>query len=262
MTKTLSLSFQIVFFIPLCITIIKPVATSTEITDKGNCKPGWTGSSCNIPFEACADGDRRCFNNSKCVKHVNDQNLSSSDEDLFVYSCDCSYASSISSFAGTECEHAATMYCDKGLFCTNGGQCLSHVHRGTRYEGCDCHEEYMGAHCQFLKAEMHGDMPGETAVPEISPNFYIKDDPTHFDVEHDDYYGDTVDSGTDVSLIGPLIVIIIFFSFVFAVCIPSVVKFDETKFDLVDVTEDMLEKEEHQRSNNAAHLEVATGEIS
>eukprot|EP00555_Chaetoceros_dichaeta_P002927 CAMPEP_0198253054 /NCGR_PEP_ID=MMETSP1447-20131203/3517_1 /TAXON_ID=420782 /ORGANISM="Chaetoceros dichaeta, Strain CCMP1751" /LENGTH=208 /DNA_ID=CAMNT_0043938549 /DNA_START=234 /DNA_END=860 /DNA_ORIENTATION=- len=92
----------------------------------------------------------------------------------FTYGCDCSYAESISSFAGVECEHAATVYCEesKHHFCTNDGTCGSYILYGELHIGCHCPAEFMGAHCQYLKAEMRGGMPGEAAVPEIADNFY------------------------------------------------------------------------------------------
>ncbi len=82
------------------------------------CQVGRSGANCDIPYELCQDGLRKCFNNSQC-KAMNKVDVVNG----YSYECDCSFAKSVTPVAGYECEHSATVLCpDKDHFCTNGGK--------------------------------------------------------------------------------------------------------------------------------------------
>mmetsp|Transcript_11934 Transcript_11934/g.25834 ORF Transcript_11934/g.25834 Transcript_11934/m.25834 type:complete len:354 (-) Transcript_11934:191-1252(-) len=131
------------------------VEVEVGVTYKCDChKPdsdtmiGYTGPSCDIPFNQCLDYERRCMNNSECKI---------STKTPGKYTCDCSKAFSISSYAGHECQYSATEVCEAGTpvsddaFCVNGGTCRKTVLKGEVHPGCDCPEEFEGSKCQFLK---------------------------------------------------------------------------------------------------------------
>lgn len=164
-------SITLISSLAIAVNPASPTSSSTD-DNMDQCKPGWSGYDCAIPYESCKDGRTKCFNNSKCIRNMK---IDPGEGD-FTYGCDCSYAESVSSFAGVECEHAATVYCEesKHYFCTNDGTCGSYILYGELHVGCHCPVEFMGAHCQYLKAEMQGGMPGEAAVPEIADNFYTE----------------------------------------------------------------------------------------
>jgi hypothetical protein len=122
-----------------------------------NCPTGLSGNNCDIVYLLCPDDKRKCFNNSQC------QLMDEPDEEEgFYYKCSCLFAESVSPTAGYECEHSATIQCDHGHFCVNGGTCKEF--RGA-YEhfhvGCECSEDFSGANCQYLKATMDGGLEGE-----------------------------------------------------------------------------------------------------
>lgn len=135
-----------------------------------NCPPNLSGPDCDIPFEQCPDGIRRCFNNSRCVKNSKRDMVTAQ----YGYSCDCSFAAEISQYAGHECEYSSTSSCpETSGFCTNGGVCGSYVHHLHVYHGCHCPIDFAGAHCQYLKALVDiRHIKGEALMPEIGDNFY------------------------------------------------------------------------------------------
>ena len=142
-----------------------------------NCPEGKTGSDCSIPYEACLDERRKCFNNSKCVRN----NKKDPVTNEYGYSCDCSYAAGISHFAGYECEHSSTEFCQRASgsnFCTNGGVCGSYISRGQAHNGCHCPSDFAGAHCQYLKADLDGGLQGEALLHDVGNNFWT------FEVKH------------------------------------------------------------------------------
>jgi len=132
-------------------------------------------------IEHCKDGRRKCYNNSKCVRnrkidpHYGD----------YSYHCDCSSSLTDTSFAGVECEYAATVYCDDAKndeFCANGGRCGSYILAGHYYTGCHCPVGYSGAHCQYLTEKLavennRGGASSEALVLDIDDNFYTKNIP-------------------------------------------------------------------------------------
>ena len=127
--------------------------TGTCVNNKCVCSLGFTGPDCSVPFKKCLDGERECFNGSECVRN----NERDSKTQQYKYHCDCSAAFDRSSFAGIQCEYAATKICEKSVsvsnyaFCTNGGECLDLVSRGQPHAGCKCGPDFEGRHCQYLK---------------------------------------------------------------------------------------------------------------
>ena len=119
------------------------------------CEPNYFGPDCSIPFETCEDGEHTCFNGSQCVRN----NHLDPVTNKYKYHCDCTKASGVSSFAGIQCQEAATSYCVEGrskseyAFCTNGGGCVKMVVHGSPHPGCNCPEDFEGMHCQYLKGE-------------------------------------------------------------------------------------------------------------
>lgn len=159
------------------------VSSSLSFNEDDQCPPNLSGPDCTIPYEVCADGLRRCYNNSLCVKNKTPNPVTGE----YGYSCDCSFAESVSVVAGHECEYSATEICsspstsgrggggDSPLphFCTNGGACGTFVYRGQVHTGCHCPREYAGAHCQYLKALGGIDfVQGESKIEEVGSNFY------------------------------------------------------------------------------------------
>lgn len=70
------------------IHLIKLNSIMSGIDEDFNCPPNLSGPDCDIPFEQCPDGIRRCFNNSRCVKNSKRDMVTAQ----YGYSCDCSYA--------------------------------------------------------------------------------------------------------------------------------------------------------------------------
>lgn len=139
-----------------------------------DCDEGFTGPQCDMPYEICDDGKRKCFNNSKCVRNNKRDAVSGEYE----YGCDCSYSEGVSAFAGFECEHSSQKFCDatkfdKGsTFCANEGQCEYIKMDGHRYAACKCPSEFAGAHCQYLHADIDGKgLIDETSIPGMTNTF-------------------------------------------------------------------------------------------
>ena len=87
------------------------------------CPPGFNGLSCENEVDQCQLPDLKCHNGAPC---------SPFHGQVGEYFCDCSYADSISKFAGAMCRDPATSYCGQGdiknrSFCTNGGLCASNL---------------------------------------------------------------------------------------------------------------------------------------
>ncbi len=155
---------------------------SNELDNSG-CPSGRTGAECSIPYEICPDGKRRCFNNSQCAR-IDAKDQISED---YKYRCDCSFAETVSKYAGHQCEYSATAYCQPGggshgvpkrghnyhHFCTNGGLCEEFVLRANLHIGCNCPRDFAGAHCQYLKALVDiNDIENEALFPDVGDNFY------------------------------------------------------------------------------------------
>jgi len=165
-----------IFISAICISLASPTDAVLHrhhedvYKNIDGCRIGRSGANCDIPYELCPDGMRKCFNESQCramdkVDTVNG----------YSYQCDCSYAESVTPTAGYECEHSATVTCPGDHFCTNGGSCGNYVLHGHHYLGCHCLEEFEGAHCQYLKADPKGvGMEGEALVPELGSDFYVQ----------------------------------------------------------------------------------------
>lgn len=140
--------------------------------DVYGCPLGFSGPDCSVPYEECPDGRRKCFNNSNCVRN---NKLDPVTND-YQWHCDCSNASSHSSYAGHECEHSATITCEPTStgthFCTNGGECGKFFFEGNVYTGCHCPDDFEGAHCQYLLGTMDGDLFGEEFMADVGDNFY------------------------------------------------------------------------------------------
>jgi hypothetical protein len=93
-----------------------------------SCPAGYTGLQCEIKFVVCGEDGvdtHTCFNGSDCVKER-------TDTGSVFYRCECDAANSIldASYAGKFCEHASTIFCNKGKdgskgnsFCVNRGEC-------------------------------------------------------------------------------------------------------------------------------------------
>lgn len=125
----------------------------TCLNNECQCRGGYTGDDCSIPYTECEGGSRVCFNGSECVQN--------NERDPFTlkfkYHCDCSTAFGVSEFAGENCEYDVTANCHQvtkstiTAYCTNGGACvevLNDVARG--HQGCNCVNGYEGLHCQYL----------------------------------------------------------------------------------------------------------------
>lgn len=136
----------------------------TCVGNECKCYPNFSAEDCSVPFRACPDGIRTCFNGSICVKN----NKSDPVTKTYRYHCDCKPAYGVSSYAGHQCEHSATMVCEANkatsahAFCTNGGKCRNVVVGNEKFKGCDCGDDsdFEGTHCQYLKG---------TAPPEDLP---------------------------------------------------------------------------------------------
>ena len=135
-------------------------------------KEGNTGPECDIPYEICPDNKRKCFNNSQCVTNESLEPFLNE----YGYTCDCSFAAGISEFAGFECEHSATTFCqgdyEGSLFCTNGGTCGLFTVNHITYSGCECGIDYAGAHCQYLKEALQGGLMNEHQYVDAGDNFW------------------------------------------------------------------------------------------
>jgi len=98
-------------------------------------------------FEICTNG-HRCENGSVCVENPFDEGN---------FYCDCNEVVFNAAYEGLSCEHEATSYCSmdklisKNSFCTNGGKCLAFADSDEAHWGCECPENYVGGHCQYVK---------------------------------------------------------------------------------------------------------------
>jgi hypothetical protein len=57
-------------------------------------------------------------------------------------------------------------------FCTNGGTCLNMVFKGKRHGGCVCPHTFVGAHCQYLRADVKGGLVNEVIFSDVHENFW------------------------------------------------------------------------------------------
>ncbi len=171
--KSMSYNHTIIFF---AFTIIRSVFSTTfgidvyENIDQCPMNKAGTPPNCNIPYVKC-DNTRRCFNNSKCYQVTKSS----------PWHCDCSAATTKDYFfAGVECEHSSTIFCDRVLnenqgskFCTNSGQCVDITFNGKTHGGCECAEGFAGAHCQYLKSDIAGiGLTDEALFHDVGPNFW------------------------------------------------------------------------------------------
>ena len=113
------------------------------------CNPGFTGLTCAIIYESCADASdfHNCYHGAPCVP---------TGEDEFgntQYFCDCSAANSEGGvyFTGKYCqnEHStAITSCDPiaGFSCQNGGLCLFDEN-GDWF--CECEDRFHGNLCEL-----------------------------------------------------------------------------------------------------------------
>jgi len=119
------------------------------------CDDGYDGEDCTMPFVTCRDGSRKCYNGSECRRNRERDSVTGEHG----YSCDCSKAYGVSSFAGIQCEYSATQECEIGVdnsaykFCTNGGKCIEKVNSDIAHQGCHCVNAFEGLHCEYLKGE-------------------------------------------------------------------------------------------------------------
>jgi len=119
------------------------------------CENGFGGEDCSMPFKVCPDGKRKCYNGSECKRNKDKDPVTHEHK----YSCDCSRAYDISTFAGVQCEYSSTVVCEIGKdnslysFCTNEGECVKLVDPGRPHQGCRCVDSFEGLHCQYLKGE-------------------------------------------------------------------------------------------------------------
>ena len=130
----------------------------TCVDDECKCEPNFSAADCSIPFETCEDAQRDCYNGSQCVRN----NERDKETGKYKYHCDCTKSFGMSSFAGLQCEQAATSYCIEGrsssfpseyAFCTNGGTCKRMVEHGSPHPGCNCEGDFEGMHCQYRLGE-------------------------------------------------------------------------------------------------------------
>ena len=155
---------------------ISTAGASEYDSDDRRCLPNFTGPDCSIPYENCSDGKHRCFNNARCVR--NNRHPVTGE---YSYKCDCSFAADVSSYAGHECEHSATVLCESNKrnressnvqhYCKNGGICGEYVYRAQIHSGCHCPVDFAGAHCQYLKVEFDS-IEGEALIKSVGDNFY------------------------------------------------------------------------------------------
>lgn len=166
------LSTLLIFAQPSSLVFAANNTNRQEPQNDDGCNVGFSGPDCDIPYEPCNDGLRKCFNNSRCVKN----NKKDSYTGQYGYHCDCSSAADISSYAGHECEHSATVICGNSFsgahFCANGGECGSYFLDGSEHTGCHCPEDFEGAHCQYIIGTMDGELLGEVLMPKYGSNFY------------------------------------------------------------------------------------------
>ena len=139
------------------------------------CPPGFTGVSCKVKYETCADGNSThvCYHGGKCVEGQTDE-LGNEQ-----YHCDCSSASTSLASSGGDGDgeggafgsRYAGKYCDLALnvcnsgnggvgsgtdneqegvgtnFCANGGTCK--VNPTPAEPPCKCDPAWTGAHCEY-----------------------------------------------------------------------------------------------------------------
>jgi Notch-like protein len=140
------------------------------------CPEGFTGVTCAIPFESCADerDNHVCYHGGTCILGFLD------DDGNNQYHCDCSSATEANvdspsdnkTYVGNYCEYEQETTCGKdddqpqqnpsaqegaSSFCVNEGVCKNNddsIHNGGGEAPCTCGEEYAGAHCEYRSAEI------------------------------------------------------------------------------------------------------------
>lgn len=117
------------------------------------CPIGYVGLTCEIRLDVCPGGTHVCMHGAQCHPHL------SHDTGKLEFRCDCHKADEFGlRYAGKYCQYESSEYCttdglrpigESAAFCVNGGECLDFVPQGQEHPGCDCKDEYTGAHCEY-----------------------------------------------------------------------------------------------------------------
>ena len=129
----------------------------------------------NASYQECRDGSQ-CYNGSSCYT----SNVKDPITNEYVYHCDCSKATTEDTFyAGKKCEFPSSIICSDiqnekngSKFCTNGGLCMITSFKGKIHGGCACPNDFIGAHCQYVRADVTGGLGNEVLFSDVQENFW------------------------------------------------------------------------------------------
>lgn len=117
------------------------------------CPIGYVGLACEFKLDVCPGATHACMHGAECKPRVN------RETHTLEFQCDCSKADEYGlRFAGKYCQFESTEYCTSDrtrpprgsdAFCVNGGECKGFVSNGDEHPGCDCKNEFHGAHCEY-----------------------------------------------------------------------------------------------------------------
>lgn len=125
------------------------------------CEEGFTGLTCSIVYESCADSSsfHTCYHGGSCV--VGDVDDFGNQQ----YTCDCSTGTRGDRyFTGKYCQEEHIQTCDysQGIFCNNGGVCKDEPN-GESY--CQCEDGFLGSLCDKTSVVDCGDIMCYNGAP-------------------------------------------------------------------------------------------------
>ena len=86
-----------------------------------NCLDGWTGQTCETPFEECEDGVHRCYHGGVCLPAL----YGPSGIEQRLCNCELAIDGNGNHYRGKYCQETSTNTCANSddVFCLNGGTC-------------------------------------------------------------------------------------------------------------------------------------------